>query len=262
MATNKSLKTILASIDSKYNADQLDKVNEQLDAELSNDRKKTSKSIKNLYNPNTNEFVTPPERTSEDLKKIYQEGMRKKGGYEEFKDETGKVTGSGYNFLNTLTGNLKKDHAAASLFMKHVGNEQLKDEFLKSVGGTEDTRAAQAILGFNPKQGKVKVSDELSKLYSSRGFGDEILDAQRGKYTGGIGHRSDVDYFQGDKPYFSPMTRGYQGTTRVDWGRLGYDNNPTTGDELRNELFSSRGYLAKEAAKKKAGKNYGTSKQM
>lgn len=227
MATNKSLKTILASIDSKYNKEQLDQVNKQLDAELSNDRKKTSKSIKNLYNPNTNEFVTPPERTNEDLKKLYQEGMRKKGGFREFKDEKGNITGSTYDFLNTLTGDLKKDHQAASLFMKHVGNEQLKSDILKDVGGTEDIRAAQAILGFNPKQGKVKVSDELSKLYRGRGFDDEISAATRGKYTGGIGMRSDTDYFQGDNPYFHPTARGYEGTTGINWKKLGYDKNPT-----------------------------------
>jgi len=108
--------------------------------------------------------------------------------------------------------------------MKHVGNEQLKSDVLKGIGGTEDIRAAQAILGFNPKQGKVKVSDELSKLYSDRGFSKEISDAISGKYTGGIGMRSDTDYFQGDTPYYHPTTRGYK---KANWQKLGYDNNPT-----------------------------------
>mgnify|MGYP003153876710 CR=1 FL=1 len=224
MGLTKSLKTILANIDSKVNKEQLERVNKKLDSDFQKDQKKTSQSVKNLYSPETNSFSLPPERTNEDLKKMYDDHMREIGGLREFKDEKGNITGSTYDFLNTLTGDLQKDHQAASLFMKHVGNEQLKSDVLKGIGGTEDIRAAQAILGFNPKQGKVKVSDELSKLYSDRGFSKEISDAISGKYTGGIGMRSDTDYFQGDTPYYHPTTRGYK---KANWQKLGYDNNPT-----------------------------------
>jgi len=266
MGTNKSLKTILAGIDSKYNAEQLDKVNKQLDAELSNDRKKTSKSIKNLYNPNTNEIITPAQQTNAELKKLYDEGLRKKGALTETKDEAGNVTSSSIDVSKLLSGNLKKDNLAMKLYMKHYGNKDLenyKNNPQMGITGDANTDIAKTIVeGFNPRSSTPggKVSDELSKLYTDSGFGDELSAARAGKYTGGYGHRSDVDYFQTDKPFFAPMTRGYQGTTKVDWGRLGYDKNPTTGDKLRNDLFSSPGYLAKEEAKKKSGKNWGTSK--
>tara|TARA_Y100001938_G_scaffold104683_1_gene142870 strand:+ start:1452 stop:2153 length:702 start_codon:yes stop_codon:yes gene_type:complete len=232
MGLTKSLKTILAGIDSQANKEQLERVNKKLDSdfqkEVSRDKKKTSKSVKNLYSPETNNF--PAQQTNEDLRKIYDEGLRKKGALTETFDDAGNLTSSSIDVSKLLTGNLKKDNMAMKLYMKHYGDKDLEDYVNNPQMGIisdANTDIAKTILGFNPKQGKVKVSDELSKLYSDRGFSDEISAAARGKYTGGVGMKSNVDYFQGDNPYFHPTTRGYEGTTGINWKKLGYDNNPT-----------------------------------
>jgi hypothetical protein len=165
------------------------------------DTKDTSSEVQSIYDPETETIEDPFERTARLEKEkeakriadnptdkdIFNQGLTKRG----MRDEDG-------NIVLKPSGNLTKDRQLAELYSKHYGEEDAARNKAHGITSSPNQDFVKTIQGFKGNVGKVKISDELRKLYKGiEGSDKELAAAVKGKYTGGIGKEEDLMAFYG-----------------------------------------------------------------